>query len=278
MHSISIISGANIGAADVSERPAIGRRRGALLGGFLIVSLLLHGGLLLLPTQPQPPQPRDGGGRGTLRIRIATPAATDAATVSTPQAPPSPPARVARTAPPAPPAAEKPATEPRATAQISQPPRAAKAHSEPRPETRSEPAPEPAPTSAPTAAAATTSKRMSSTAAAESRPTDRNRKSSPSAVAARVRARLQDSLRNHFYYPSIARHRGWEGRVEVGLRVEANGRLSAIRILRTSGFAVLDHAALTSISRISQLPGAASWLGGHAIDMVLPVQYRLVDG
>lgn len=85
-------------------------------------------------------------------------------------------------------------------------------------------------------------------------------------------------MRAHFYYPRIARHRGWEGRVEIGLRVEANGRLSAIRVLRTSGFAVLDRAALASIGRIAQLPEAAAWLGGRHIDMILPVQYRLVDG
>lgn len=97
-------------------------------------------------------------------------------------------------------------------------------------------------------------------------------------AASHLREQLRRSLRAHFHYPRIARHRGWEGLVEVGLRVESNGRLSDIRVLRTSGFAVLDRAALASVGSIRRLHDAPEWLGGRPMDLVLPVQYRLIDG
>jgi protein TonB len=76
----------------------------------------------------------------------------------------------------------------------------------------------------------------------------------------------------------MARRNGWEGQVQVGLRVEADGRLSHVRIAHSSGYRALDSAALTTLDRINALPEAAGWLDGRHFDMVLPIEYRLIDG
>jgi len=93
-----------------------------------------------------------------------------------------------------------------------------------------------------------------------------------------LRASLLRLLGEHFAYPWIARRRGWEGEVRLALRVGAAGRVSDLRVVKTSGYAILDRAALRSARRIRAVPEAARWLRGRHLDIVVPVEYRLVNG
>lgn len=92
-----------------------------------------------------------------------------------------------------------------------------------------------------------------------------------------LNSRLQHALLAHFDYPPVARRRGWEGVVQVGLRVEADGQLSRLRLIASSGHALLDRAALLSLGRVAPLQDAIDWLNGRQVDMILPVRYQLVD-
>lgn len=92
-----------------------------------------------------------------------------------------------------------------------------------------------------------------------------------------LRSRLQDALIAHFDYPRVARRRGWQGVVHVGLRIEADGQLTRLRIIDSSGHALLDRAALNSLGRVGRLPDVMDWLRGQRFDMVLPVRYQLID-
>lgn len=283
MHSLPLTNA----VLELEQRPLQSWRRWAL-GGFLLLSALSHGLLLLLPTQPPLPK-AEGGQRGVLQVRMETapvaPAAALDPTSRTPTArpePATPVATVQATAPAQP--------QPQVPPPTRQPPaqRPAAARAAPTQDTAQATAAETQPRSAPSEDASGTAdpRAVANTADALAKQQASTPASSePAGTAAagpsladRLQARLQNSLRAYFDYPRIARHRGWEGRVEVGLRVEANGRLSDIRILRTSGYAVLDRAALASVGRIHRLRDAAEWLGGRPMDMVLPVQYRLIDG
>lgn len=88
---------------------------------------------------------------------------------------------------------------------------------------------------------------------------------------------MQTRLSHYLTYPPLARQRGWEGTVLLGLRVGADGHLDKIRIERSSGYAVLDHSALNSLARLGRLTGVSAWLDGRGMDMQLPVIYRLVE-
>lgn len=79
----------------------------------------------------------------------------------------------------------------------------------------------------------------------------------------------------HFNYPPLARRKGWQGEVRLGLRLESDGRLTHIRIVQSSGFAVLDNSAIKTARKVERVPDAARWLRGEWFDMVLPVQYQL---
>lgn len=86
-----------------------------------------------------------------------------------------------------------------------------------------------------------------------------------------ARAQVMNDFARHFHYPPLARQRGWEGRVVLDFRIDGDGRLQAQRVARTSGFAVLDQAALNSLKRVERVNVA----GGAPLDMQIPVLYRL---
>ncbi|HLD14059.1 MAG TPA: energy transducer TonB [Burkholderiales bacterium] len=92
---------------------------------------------------------------------------------------------------------------------------------------------------------------------------------------ARIEAQLHTSLARHFDYPYVARLRGWEGSVLLAFIVQASGNLNDIRIVRSSGFAVLDHSAVDSLKKVQHMPEAMAWLQGRDIEMQLPIIYRL---
>jgi protein TonB len=88
---------------------------------------------------------------------------------------------------------------------------------------------------------------------------------------------LQTRLSRYLVYPPLARRRGWEGTVLLGMRVESDGHLHQLRIDHSSGYTVLDHSALNSLNRVGRLAEATAWLEGRELDMQLPVIYRLID-
>lgn len=95
---------------------------------------------------------------------------------------------------------------------------------------------------------------------------------------ARIEAQLHTNLARHFDYPHVARLRGWQGSVLLAFIVQASGNLNDIRIIRSSGFAVLDDSAVDSLKKVQQLPEAVALLQGRDIEIQLPVIYRLTGG
>ena len=90
-------------------------------------------------------------------------------------------------------------------------------------------------------------------------------------------SQLLGDLRRHFEYPLLARHRGWEGTVWLSFVVAPDGELERIHVARGSGYDALDRSALTALRRIGNLPEARTRLGGRALELELPVIYRLSE-
>ena len=103
------------------------------------------------------------------------------------------------------------------------------------------------------------------------------RKLSREQIEEKLHGRIQQALLPHFSYPAIARRRGWEGTVRISLRVENDGRLTHLQVIESCNFTTLDRAALHSLRQVSGIPEAKQWLAGHYMDMVLPIQYLLLD-
>jgi TonB family protein len=65
------------------------------------------------------------------------------------------------------------------------------------------------------------------------------------------------------HYPLIARARGWEGTVEVLLSVRADGSVNAATLWRSSGYSVLDQAAVVAAQHSRFTPPRETPLRGR---------------
>ncbi len=96
-----------------------------------------------------------------------------------------------------------------------------------------------------------------------------------------AREQLHDSIlrlvSSRFNYPLLARRKGWQGVVKLQVHIESDGRISRLHVEQTSGYPVLDRAALQSL-QLASVPDAEKWMQGQAIDIIIPVEYRLVGG
>lgn len=72
-------------------------------------------------------------------------------------------------------------------------------------------------------------------------------------------------------YPLIARTRGWQGSVHIGLSVLPDGRVSDVSLRESSGYDVLDRAAVAVARRSRFRPPAAS---GWASPLRGRIEYR----
>lgn len=72
-------------------------------------------------------------------------------------------------------------------------------------------------------------------------------------------------------YPYIARRRGQEGTVTVAVRLNAAGELAGVKVIRSSGVAALDEAALALVRRVCPFSHNA----GRTIGMNIPIAYQL---
>ena len=91
-----------------------------------------------------------------------------------------------------------------------------------------------------------------------------------------IRSSVMELITRELTYPAIARRKGWQGVVKLQLHIEADGSITDLQVDETSGYSILDNAAMKCL-QLASLPGAAQWLQGHTIDIVVPVEYRLVD-
>lgn len=88
-----------------------------------------------------------------------------------------------------------------------------------------------------------------------------------------LRVTLRRELTNHFSYPQLARRRGWQGEVILAFRLEVDGTIINARVARSSGYGVLDRAALNSLGKVKRINQTLP----QEQDMQLPVIYRLQE-
>jgi protein TonB len=91
-----------------------------------------------------------------------------------------------------------------------------------------------------------------------------------------LRNSVMNLISRKLTYPAIARRKGWQGVVKLELHIEADGAITRLQVGETSGYSILDKAAVQCL-QLASIPDAARWLHGQAIDIVVPVEYRRVD-
>ncbi len=78
-------------------------------------------------------------------------------------------------------------------------------------------------------------------------------------------------------YPRYARQREWEGRATVRLDIGADGRAQRIRVSRSSGYELLDNAALEMLRRAQRDTPVPDALRGRSFIVEVAVLFELKD-
>ena len=95
-------------------------------------------------------------------------------------------------------------------------------------------------------------------------------------IRQRYKQQLLKTIAAYKYYPTRARRRHLEGRVEVGFVVMHDGVIENIRLADSSGEGVLDKAALDALRRAGQFEPLPIELGLTSWTFVVPLEYHLL--
>jgi protein TonB len=89
---------------------------------------------------------------------------------------------------------------------------------------------------------------------------------------------LVEAAKRYMRYPAQARERGWEGRVEVRLVIDAKGSIKSAIVKSSSRYRILDDQALEMVKKgqpLLQIPAA---LRGREFSVDIPVTFELLTG
>jgi len=75
-------------------------------------------------------------------------------------------------------------------------------------------------------------------------------------------------------YPELARQRGWQGTVLLVVKIDASGRVTNVEVEQSSGYQLLDAAAVGAVRRWRYKP-AVGRNGPVATEELQPVTFRL---
>ncbi len=81
---------------------------------------------------------------------------------------------------------------------------------------------------------------------------------------------LREAIQREISYPAMARKKGWEGRVVVAFVILPDGAVRDVRVVRGSGFSVLDRNAVEAVRSASPFPHPPT-----EAEVLTPVVYRL---
>lgn len=85
---------------------------------------------------------------------------------------------------------------------------------------------------------------------------------------------ISEKLRQTIRYPTSARRQNQHGTVQISVSFSADGTLSAIEVVESSGHDVLDQEALRAIGAIDAL-SVPSEFRGNRVHAVVPIHFRL---
>ncbi len=92
----------------------------------------------------------------------------------------------------------------------------------------------------------------------------------------RIISLLKDKFQQHFYYPKMAQRQNWQGKVLLVFDINTHGRIQNITVQQSSGYSILDNAAMTSLTKVSTIP--KNWIKSEYYSgLKLTVKYRLEE-
>lgn len=93
----------------------------------------------------------------------------------------------------------------------------------------------------------------------------------------RYRVSLASAARRFKRYPALAREQGWEGTVEVAIRVRSALPAPDVVLVRSSGRDLLDEQALQMMVQAARATPLPESLRGRDFEIPLPVKFSLEE-
>lgn len=84
-------------------------------------------------------------------------------------------------------------------------------------------------------------------------------------------AYIRDTVMKNLSYPAAAKRMGWEGKAVVSFVISEDGYASDIKIVKSSGFGVLDRNAIETVKKSSPFPRPPA-----RAELVMPIVYKIL--
>lgn len=98
---------------------------------------------------------------------------------------------------------------------------------------------------------------------------------SKSHVQEKISTLLQNEIEKHFYYPKAALRRNWQGDLILTFLITENGAIEDINVTKSSGYKLLDDAAISCVEKIKLHKKLKTLLSAQSIVQQLPVSYKI---
>jgi protein TonB len=118
---------------------------------------------------------------------------------------------------------------------------------------------------------------VAETAPAREAPRESGAKAVDADLLAGYGRELAGAVAAHRRYPRMALLRQWQGTVMLQLAFAGDGRLSAVRVLSSSGYEILDKQAVDMVRDTTPLPQLPSALAGRPLAVDIPVVFRITS-
>jgi len=76
------------------------------------------------------------------------------------------------------------------------------------------------------------------------------------------------------YYPQDAKNAGWQGTTKLSLNINYDGTLKEVKLLQSSGYRILDEAALETVYRQAPYPTLPEQVQQDELRVEIPVAFR----
>jgi protein TonB len=87
-------------------------------------------------------------------------------------------------------------------------------------------------------------------------------------------AKIRNAIESEWQYPEVALRHGLQGKLALVFTILGNGQLEGLRLVRSSGSAVLDEEALRAIKAASPFPPIPPWIKPNPLAISATMEYR----
>ncbi len=142
---------------------------------------------------------------------------------------------------------------------------------------RQTPEPEPVPTEMQTPAPATTAPQVPKIeeAAVAAAPVQAALNISDVNAIPNWRRLVVSALERNKRYPAAAQARGEKGTAQLAFSLDRQGKVTASRIVKSSGSAALDQETLDLVRRAQPFPAPPAAMAGAQIDLTVPIRFNM---